>query len=76
VCARDRSFLDAQEEYWRAARLLGEIAREESTGADRDRAARKGIWSLSRINTERFGREKEITSLRKEFLASLKKPSS
>ena len=60
MIAAERQLKDQQEEYWRAYLLLREVMRESGRSALGRRAAELSLRCLRRINTERFGREKEI----------------
>ncbi|MCC6128767.1 MAG: hypothetical protein IT186_02465 [Acidobacteria bacterium] len=69
TAARDREFLDAQEEYWRAALVCREVARTSDDPLLKRRAASTALSALARIRLDRFRREKEIREMKKEFLA-------
>jgi hypothetical protein len=60
LIAAERQLKDQQEEYWRAYLLLRDVMRESGRTALGRRAAELSLRCLRRINTERFGREKEI----------------
>jgi hypothetical protein len=60
LAEQERHFKDEQEEYWRAYKILAGVAEEVGPTELGRRAARTALWSLERINTDRFGREREI----------------
>jgi hypothetical protein len=62
LIAAERQLKDQQEEYWRAYLLLRDVMRESGRTALGRRAAELSLRCLRRINTERFGREKEIAA--------------
>jgi hypothetical protein len=57
---RERQVRDEQEERWRAYKILSDVARKAGATDLGRRAARRSLTCLYMINTERFGREKEI----------------
>jgi hypothetical protein len=64
LLTNERRFKDAQEERWQAYLVLDEVIQRAGHSALGERAARKAIECLERINTERFGRESEVHSAR------------
>ena len=57
---RERQLRDDQEEYWRAYKILNGIVEQAGPTPLRRRAAASAVSCLRRINTDRFGRAREI----------------
>ena len=56
----ERRLRDDQEEYWRAYKILNGVVEKTGQTSLGKRAAARAITCLRRINTDRFGRAKEI----------------
>jgi hypothetical protein len=68
----DRRLRDEQEEYWRAYQILDRLRLDAGPTSLGKRAAQKALDCLVRINTGRFGREKEISSAQGRIVRWLK----
>jgi hypothetical protein len=68
----ERRFKDAQEERWQAYLVLDEVVEQAGHSDLGERAARKAIECLDRINTERFGRETEIQASKRGLASWLR----
>ncbi len=62
LLAAERRLRDQQEEHWRAYQLAQDVVKAEGRTELGRRAARLAIRCLRRINTDRFGRAKEIAA--------------
>ena len=60
LAQRERQLRDDQEEYWRAYKILNGIVEQAGPTPLRRRAAASAVSCLRRINTDRFGRAREI----------------
>jgi hypothetical protein len=56
----ERRLRDDQEEYWRAYKILNGVVEKAGPTPLGKRAAARAITCLRRINTDRFGRAREI----------------
>lgn len=74
--ARDRRLRDAQEERWQAFLQLEKVAQEAGHSANGRQAASKILDCLTRINTDRFGREAEIAAATRKWTRWLRAPIS
>jgi hypothetical protein len=59
---QERRVKDEQEERWRAYKILESVIKEAGHSELGNRAAARALKCLKLINTDRFGREKEIDS--------------
>jgi hypothetical protein len=64
LLTNERRFKDAQEERWQAYLVLDQVVEGAGHSVLGERAARKAIECLERINTERFGRDSEVNAAR------------
>ncbi|HEY8148020.1 MAG TPA: hypothetical protein VIK51_03770 [Vicinamibacteria bacterium] len=76
LVANERRFKDAQEERWQAYLVLDEVVESAGHSSLGERAARKAIECLDRINTERFGRESEVIGARTRLVRWLQENRS
>ena len=60
LAQRERQLRDDQEEYWRAYKILNGIVEQAGSTPLGRRAAARAVTCLRRINTDRFGRVREI----------------
>jgi hypothetical protein len=72
VVTDDRRLRDEQEERWQAFLLLEQVASDAGDSAIARTAALKILDCLPRINTERFGREAEISAAIRRWIAWLR----
>jgi len=56
----ERQLRDAQEEYWRAYKILNQVVEQAGHTPLGEKAAARALFCLRRIHTERFGREQEV----------------